>query len=238
MNRIVLLTPESADELISSMTRSPTLPYKREVLTCKLINLQIKTVMLDIVQELVAEILAGLQEALNLEKGSLKVKKNMSNEQKLAWLNSLCTVLVLCICTEAIQVLNDAHAVGELRKSRHLYKSRKELYKETEVMVYRHVVGHFENFYRNAKFNAFLSEGLRMDERDKRVPSDRIAKMKKFVGVTKGLMQEYKQCMQQKAPEPEFHELPDILTGHMALRRRNSGRYIALFLWEYLVGKV
>jgi hypothetical protein len=41
--------------------------------------------------------------------------------------------------------------------------------------------------------------------------------------------------MQQEASEPEFHELLDILTGHMAYRRRNSGRYIALFLWEYLI---
>src|SRR5438045_7002528 len=104
------------------------LPYDENILTCKLINLQIKAVMQDIIQELGKEILVELQSALFIEKGSAKAKSTMLKDQKIGWVNNWCVVLIMCICTEALQVASDAHAVGVLRKNERLEQPRHELY--------------------------------------------------------------------------------------------------------------
>jgi hypothetical protein len=99
MSRIITFTEESAKKAVERLRIPMQLPYKRS-LSSKLLMHQIKREMHTQQQELTLKVLKGLE-------------KELKSRSKNSWATSLCVILILSMCMEAVQVAVDGFIVQQ-----------------------------------------------------------------------------------------------------------------------------
>jgi hypothetical protein len=103
MSRVISFTPESAQKVVQSIRSPIQRPYKYNV-SSKLLNYQIKRELNMLQQELTSEILEKLQTELR-------------RRSKASWATSLCVILILSMCMEAVQIAIDGFIVQKMLES-------------------------------------------------------------------------------------------------------------------------
>lgn len=103
INETLLFTEETAEEALRSLLSPALLPYNRD-LSPKLINRQVKYEIYLLLREKTDDVLQGLE-------------KELMKSKKAYWGNCFCTIILLCMCAEMVQVAADLKVVHELRSN-------------------------------------------------------------------------------------------------------------------------
>lgn len=232
MSRIIIFTKASAVEAVSRL-RGPTTRNYLPVVTSQLINLQVKQAMHGWLCDMTAKVLEGLDAAL----------APMLQRTKAAWADHFCTVLILCICIEAVQVASDGHVMAALRKDPVSPLNRVTTCRELDEGAYTHFTDLFHTFYKTQKKVNPIRDGLKANESDgiTQQMEDLVLEIKDIMKRHgKQIVNEYgmrliflDEDIIQRARNPSFDSVPDLLTHHMAFRKRNSGRLLAKFLLSF-----
>lgn len=98
MSRLITFSEDSAARVAEKLGGFP-FPY----LSSRLLNRQIKYAMHKLHHELTKEVLEGLE-------------KSMRAKSKDSWGPSFCTILILCLCIEDLQIAADTFVVCDLEK--------------------------------------------------------------------------------------------------------------------------
>jgi hypothetical protein len=241
MSRFITFTEASAAMAVSRL-RGPTMQNYLPVLTSQLINLQVKQAMHSWLFDVTGKVLEGLDAAL--APGLQRTKA--------AWADHFCIVLILCICIEAVQVASDGHVMAALRKDPISPLNRVTTCRELDDGAYTHFTDLFHTFYKTQKkFNQHsnkggvnpIRDGLAVNESDGITHQmvDLVLEIKDIMKRRgKQIVDDYRMRLifldkdiTQRARNPSFESVPDLLTHHMAFRKRNSGRLLAKFLSSF-----
>jgi hypothetical protein len=239
MSRVITLTEESANRVVTQLRSPPEMSYLPTI-TAKLINLQMKQPMQELLDEEVGALLTDLDDLF------LK-----STRTKASWTESFSAVLILLMCIEAVQTASDGHASTVLsrNKSDAANLSRPAMCQQLDNTLFAHLKDEFHTFYKSHRtrtgqrneigFNP-LRHGLEIDRDDgttqemrelvnqiKQIRT-RYGKLNVSVSATEltGVLGTYMSENSKKL----FDLHPDLLTDHVAFRKRNSGRLVLLFL--------
>jgi hypothetical protein len=212
------------------------------VLTSQLINLQVKQAMHGWLFDITGKVLEGLDAAL----------APGLHRAKAAWVDHFCIVLILCICIEAVQVASDGHVIAALRKDPVSPLNRVTTCRELDEGAYTHFTDLFHTFYKTGKklkphgdkggVNP-IRDGLAVKESDgiTRQMVDLVSEIKdimkrhgkQIVIYSKMRLMFVDKDITQRAGNPSFKSVSDLLTHHMAFRKRNSGRLLSKFLMSF-----
>lgn len=103
MGRLLTITNGSGREAFDGLRSPPLLDYDFR-LTSKLLNRQLKSAMYLLMQETTREVLGGLE-------------KLLKRRTKASWAPCFCTLLILCICAEELQVAVDGFALHKITRN-------------------------------------------------------------------------------------------------------------------------
>jgi hypothetical protein len=139
MTCLVTFTDKSARQLYNILAPSATpQPY----LSSRLLNRQLKYVMHKLHRDITLEVLEGLERSLR-------------SRTKDSWGASFCTILILCICIEALQSAADMMAVCDIQaKGEAAEYSRDQSYLACEALdeyPFRQCTKLFHDIYRSHK---------------------------------------------------------------------------------------
>jgi hypothetical protein len=161
MSRTITFTEESAKKVIESLRTPMQLPYKRR-LSSRLLMHQIKSQMHALQVELTEKVLKGLY-------------KEFKTKARASWATSLCVILILSMCMEAVQVAVDGVVVQRLSERKTtdtLFLSRDDgfrISRQLDDLLFGNCVEIFHMVYRSKKgrkdrgFNP-LRDGIDVDK--------------------------------------------------------------------------
>jgi hypothetical protein len=171
---------------------------------------------------------------------------------KAAWADNFCIVSILCICIEAVQVASDGCVVAALCKDPVSPLNRVVTCHELDKGAYTHFTDLFHTFYKTReKCNQYskgrglnpIRDGLAVNESEGITCQmvDLVLEIKdimkrhgKQVGNNSEIRLTFlEKDIAQRAKDPSFESVPDLLTHHMAFRKTNSGRLLSKFLMSF-----
>lgn len=242
MSRVIIFTKDSAEKAVEGLRRPHKLNFA-QTLTSTLLNLQIKQAM----QGLLSTTSNAVLESLDCAMSGPKTKA--------AWADIFCAILILCMCIEAVQVASDSYAMAALRKDPKCGLCRMEICRRLDEEPFKHLTEIFHMAYKTAKANPKsrigfnpIRNGLRVDLDEGVTPQmvKLVSDIKAIITARgKDLLREvwYSITMliiagndisRAAAENPAFDSTPDLLTHHMAFRKRNSGRLVSKFLKSFM----
>ena len=141
-----MIIDEPENRIAEDLHLSPNLPYNFEI-PSRLLNRQIKHVMHQLLRETTKEVLEDLD-------------RELRGRTKQSWAPCFCCILILCICTEEIQIAVDGFAVHNQPKQDSMSRktgaeiSRKLV--DELIMVCKYF---FHEIYRTSKGGTRYSKG-------------------------------------------------------------------------------
>ena len=142
-------TSESAKEVVRHLRISrPLQVADRQILTAKLLELQIKGAMMLLFTEMATEVLVGLEHALP------------PRRSRSSWAICFCVYSILCICIEEVQIAVDAVIVSALCENLDSPLSRTEYCHRLDNEPYKPLVDIFHIVYSTEKANGKSRRGI------------------------------------------------------------------------------
>src|SRR5436190_11997049 len=136
MSRILVIQKSSAKAAIAGLRLPMQFPYEANT-SSKLLNLQLKSFMHLLISDLTGHVLEGLE-------------KELRTRAKASWATSLCVILILSMCIEAIQIAADGYIVQAIINQRST-ASRKDIVIEIcrllDDHAFSHCMGLFHTIY-------------------------------------------------------------------------------------------
>jgi hypothetical protein len=180
MSRIITYTKDSAEKVVEGLRRPHKLNFA-QTLTSTLLNLQIKQAMQGLLYSTTKSVLIELEHIMS------------SPKTKAAWTDIFCTILVLCMCIEAVQVASDGHAMARLRKDPRCGLSRVDICRMLDEKPFKILTEVFHILYKTPKskrksrvgFNPIL-DGLTVDQEEGITPQ-----MVKLVNDVRQIIKDY-----------------------------------------------
>jgi hypothetical protein len=104
MRSLMTFSDDSAAEVLQNVEHFEDLeaPMPTAFLSSRLLNRQVKYVMNKLHRDLTANVLEGLE-------------RSMRSRTKDSWGTSFCTILILCLCMEGLQVAADSFVVCDMK---------------------------------------------------------------------------------------------------------------------------
>ncbi|KAL3424217.1 fungal Zn binuclear cluster domain containing protein [Phlyctema vagabunda] len=182
---------------------------------------QVKYVMNGLLQKTTNAVLEELEKQLRLR-------------SRVAWASSFCVIVLLCMCTEALQVAVDGIIIHKNSKQRSPISMDRvygiSISRKLEDLLYTDCSTIFHGIYKN--FNP-IKDGVEADKHD-----DLDQASQDLIKQIRQIMSDHEDDMIQRAKNPMFRSGGDIrhvLEDHMTFRNKNSGRLVSQFLRSFLV---
>lgn len=153
MTQIPLFTNDSAVALIRSLSHPTKLSYTPN-LTSRLLNLQIKQVMYNLVYKTTGDVLRDLENAI------LPANSAANNNNRAAWTTSFCVISILCMCVEMVQTATDFRIVYLMTEEGRVGLSRADSMNDDRERPISHSIEMF-----HLAFKSYKRNGSRKNER-------------------------------------------------------------------------
>jgi hypothetical protein len=147
MSRFIEFTEDSAEKAVERLQRPHKLNFA-QTLTSTLLNLQIKQAMQGLLSATTKEVLDGLESAMS------------GPRTKAHWADAFCTILILCMCIEAVQVASDSHAIVALIVDSKCGVSRQDICRLLDEKPFKDLTEIFHMGFKTAKARPKRSIGF------------------------------------------------------------------------------
>ncbi|KAF4627341.1 hypothetical protein G7Y89_g10813 [Cudoniella acicularis] len=222
---------DGADEAFEYFHLSPDLEYDFK-LPSTLLNRQLKYTMHSLLRETTEEVLAELEKELK------------TKYKKASWAPCLCTILILCMCTESLQVAVDGFAVHLMNSGQDTKCMSRaaglDLSRRLDELLLADCKALFHGIHKSHKLRAGqksergfnpIRDGFDINEMEGLTQEmhDLVEDVHEILGM-------YGDEIVERAKVPSFNSLSMTLPieGHMEFRERNSGRLVSEFLRSFL----
>ncbi len=247
----ITILGDSSEEVLNTLRRPTQLEYSHNP-SVRLINLQIKLVMLDLIRRTYLTVLEELE-------------KQLRPNAPAQWAPAFCCIMILNMCAEMVQRTADARitsAMDDMAKSSNgRDKNGNKPSYEDSIHVSRmlddHPISNATGLFHLINKTNKSREGMKREKAfnpirdglDDRTRADLDSSAEKLITDIRKIVTKHRKYiliiaslantnagdeLESRAATPSFHGSSDPFKDHAKFRKRNSGRLVAAFLKSFL----